>query len=528
MKTVLFVLLLAFNATAAVRVAYKVENGKSTLVSARATSQTVEGRKLLRQIPYFIGEGNHLTVGNAMLEEYEISDNLVTAEIKAKMGLMFRNIPNAEFRDIVVQGPKENRINLTILGDGYTFGEKEKFFADAKRATDGLFVGKTFASYLPLFNVYAVFVPSNQSGIGDGKPKDTAFKLYRDPAGSKRAIMPGDEAALEQALLAAPATDYPIVIANDHFYGGLGGRFAISTSSELSGLIVLRHELGHNFGEVGEEYDNGSVYRGANSSPTANVTWKHWVNGPLSVNESVIISGNYVWQNLIRPYSASFTIPRGMDLLFMSLSSVGWDTEKDVQILLNGKELPVRGKFHEDRSFFELAPTPVQAGQKYLLDIRQDIQDGNNVLGFAVAFAAPASYDFTPDKVGAFATFSTDGTKSYRPTHSQCIMRNMESENFCSVDQENMWLKFLARIDLIDRLSVNGSTVQLETQKLNGLEIRWYQVVGGKESELLQFANLSSWENPGLTGKFRARVKFITPEIRLSSARLQQTMDFQL
>ena len=103
MKTVLLILLLAFNATAAVRVAYKVENGKSSLVSARAVDRSIVGKKLLRQIPYFIGEGNHLTVGSAIFEEYEISDDLVTAEIQARMRQTFRTMPNAEFREVVVQ-----------------------------------------------------------------------------------------------------------------------------------------------------------------------------------------------------------------------------------------------------------------------------------------------------------------------------------------------------------------------------------------------------------------------------------------
>lgn len=513
-----------------VRVKFKVQDGKRTVVSAHDVTEesSVKGKKLLRQIPYYIGEGTDL--GAAVFEEYEYSDDQVTEEIRIHLRKAQRfDLRAAEYRPLVVQGPKENRINLTILGDGYTAAEKEKFFADAKRTTEGLFVGKTFASYLPLFNVYAVFVPSNQSGIGDGSPKDTAFKLYRSPAGSKRGIMPGNEAALERALLSAPATDYPIVLANDNFYGGLGGRYAISTSSERSGLIVLRHELGHNFGEVGEEYDNGQVYSGANSSRTADVPWKHWVDGPTTpVHEAKIISGNYVWQNLIKAYSAEFKIPAGMDLLFLNISSVGWDSARDVMIQLNGQEIPLDGKFHEDRAFFDTDPTPVTAGQSYKLSITQNIADGNNVLGFAVAFAAPASYDFTPNKVGAFAAYDTYGNKSYRPTHNSCIMRNMEIEHFCVVDQENMWIKFLNRVSLIDSVDASIEKVSLNAQKLEGLQIRWFQVVNGQEKELTDYANQLAWANPGLSGSFRVKVKFVTPEVRKASSRMEQVKDFRI
>ena len=77
-------------------------------------------------------------------------------------------IAGAEVRILVSQGPKENRINLTMVGDGYTLAERDKFFSDANRITHELFTGSTFASYLPLFNVYAVFSPSHESGITDG------------------------------------------------------------------------------------------------------------------------------------------------------------------------------------------------------------------------------------------------------------------------------------------------------------------------------------------------------------------------
>ena len=43
-------------------------------------------------------------------------------------------------------------------------------------------------------------------------------------------------------------------------YGGLGGQFVIGTKSATTGTVVLRHEMGHNFINVGEEYDGGNVY----------------------------------------------------------------------------------------------------------------------------------------------------------------------------------------------------------------------------------------------------------------------------
>lgn len=83
-------------------------------------------------------------------------------------------------KKIVDSGNPSNRIDVVFMGDGYTLSEESKFFDDIQRLTDEMFTGDTFAQYLPLFNVWAAFLPSNESGIGvGGEPKDTAFGLYR-------------------------------------------------------------------------------------------------------------------------------------------------------------------------------------------------------------------------------------------------------------------------------------------------------------------------------------------------------------
>lgn len=521
------------------RVHAKISNNKTEILSVEKVEQDKSAifqsaksdKVILRRLPYFIAEGKDygadIYYEESLVRQSSSSPEILRAFKKSLLQarLLDESILQSEVRVLVDQGSPKNRINLTILGDGYTLAEKEKFFADAKRTTEGLFVGKTFASYLPLFNVYAVFVASNESGIGDGSPKNTAFKLYRDPAGSKRAIMPGSEAALERALRLAPATDYPIVLANDEFYGGLGGRYAISTSSERSGLIVLRHELGHNFGEVGEEYDNGAVYTGANATRnSANPPWKHWIDDTPQVFESKLLSGDYVWQNLRTSYSKNFSIPSGFDLLLVQISSVGWNSPEDVFVQLNGEKLEVSGIYHDDRSFFDSAIRSVTSGQSYRLDIQEKIKDGNNVLGFAVVHAYPQSYDFTKNRIAAFSTFSQSGSKFYRPSHDSCLMRNMLSENFCSVDKENMWLKFLARISLIDSLSVSssgsGKVVTLQTQNLSELDIRWYLTTNGQETELIQFAQQKVIDASELTGQLKVKVTLVTPEVRLRSNHL--------
>ena len=67
-----------------------------------------------------------------------------------------------------------------------------------------LFAGDTLRSYLPIFNVHAVFRASAESGIGkNDRPKNTAYRLYRE-GNTLRAIFPGDSSAAHDSCSQAP------------------------------------------------------------------------------------------------------------------------------------------------------------------------------------------------------------------------------------------------------------------------------------------------------------------------------------
>ncbi|KAF9896178.1 hypothetical protein BX616_007980, partial [Lobosporangium transversale] len=124
-----------------------------------------------------------------------------------------------EVRKLVDSGPDKNRVSIVFMGDGYTLDEREKFFSDIQRLVNDMFVGDTFQSYLPLFNIYALFRPSKESGIGvNGKWKDTSFRLYRDGT-ELRGIYTADPEAARGACRAIGkyACDFPSLIGNDPY-----------------------------------------------------------------------------------------------------------------------------------------------------------------------------------------------------------------------------------------------------------------------------------------------------------------------
>ena len=538
--------------------AYRVEtivnaDGTEEILSVKGTSQQIKSDEVvLQSAPY--GLSCHDAPTSETYVEKFVSESALTEEQQAKYSeSLFKSKPEwkgSEVKTIVAQGPSDNRIDLTIVGDGYTKEEKERFFQDAMRLTNDMFIGHTFASYLPLFNVHAVFVPSKESGLTDVKRKDTALGLYRAPQGSKRGVMPGNRRAIENALDLAPDTDYPILVANDDFYGGLGGRYAITTRSHNSGTMVLRHELGHNFGNVGEEYDGGQVYRGANHSSSSNLPWKHWMDGEGKVHEAKTLATGYPWENLNKgPIDVDFRVPRGDEngpmQIGIDVSSVGWEGEHDVEILIDGKPQKYEGVYTEDRSFFRLKDAQSLPAGKHKLTIREKNSDGNNVVAAVRINAYPADYDFTPNKVGGFPSFNHRGQHvGYRPTHESCLMRNMRSTDFCSVDQENMWHKFLNRVDLIDSVQVTpirgrdgdeDNIISVETPNLEGLDVRWYsdqvQEDGSmKEVEIEALRGQKKWiayEGED-AGDYRVEVRFATDEVRKYSDRFRTSEDFNL
>jgi hypothetical protein len=535
--------------------AYRVETvtdaqGQQEILSVSATAQTVrQDEVVLRSQPLGFAEHGEAPSPESYKESY-IAESALTPEQRQKLEDQQLQ-PQAEWagsevRTIVNQGPSQNRIDLTIVGDGYTDAEKSRFFEDAKRLTDDMFVGQTFASYLPLFNVHAVFVPSKESGLTDTTRKDTALKLHRSPAGSKRGILPGDRRAAERAVSLAPDTDYPILVANDDFYGGLGGRYAITTRSHNSGTMVLRHELGHNFGNVGEEYDGGQVYSGANHSSSANVPWQQWVSADGKVFEAQALATGYPWKNLSQgDISLDFKVPpadaKGPKKIGIDVSSVGWEKETDVEILIDGVPQKYTGVFTEDRSFFYLKEATSFAPGNHRLTVREKTKDGNNVVAAIRINAYPADYDFAPDKVGGFPSFNVDGRHvGYRPTHESCLMRNMRSTEFCSVDQENMWHQFLNRVDLIDAVQVEpdqsggSQTVTVETPSLEGLDVRWFKKetdAQGRSSEVEVESQRGqkTWQaGPGDSGDYRVEVRFATDEVRKYSERFRTEETFQI
>ncbi|KAL1925383.1 uncharacterized protein VTP21DRAFT_266 [Calcarisporiella thermophila] len=399
-----------------------------------------------------------------------------------KKGLVFANkktekyrariVEEDEVRKILDSGDSKNRVDVVFMGDGYTEEERDKFFADVNRLADEMFVSGTYNSVSPLFNLWALFRPSKESGIGvNSKPKDTAFGLYRDGT-ELRAVYCSklEEAHKACDSIGEASCDFPSLIGNDPYYGGLGGEFVITTSSKTSGIVVMRHEMGHSFLDAGDEYDNSYAYYGCNSGKSLDsLPWKHWINGPLREEKSNLAAAQYPWYDLAKgPYKIKFNTTGDYPRWMIRISASGMERDGAFKVLLDGKELPWKSNGDYDRYFYKYYSKGKHGGFKsgqHLLELRQGLP--KNGTGAPIRqlcsatvqeYASEDEFVSDPENISAYATISDKKEKSYRPTNEGCLMREITRKNLCPVCKECLWHQFLKIVKLVDDVTVACET----------------------------------------------------------------------
>ena len=152
-------------------------------------------------------------------------------------------------------GPNNNRINVAVLGDGYTSEELTKYSTDVDLLLADLFGQSPLMEYASYFNVRRIDVVSNESGVdhpADGIFRDTALGAAYDCADIERLICV-DYAAVYGVLgrsVTGNIRDVVLILVNDDEFGGSGGGFSVASTNESSSEIMI-HELGHSFRPAG-------------------------------------------------------------------------------------------------------------------------------------------------------------------------------------------------------------------------------------------------------------------------------------
>ncbi len=197
--------------------------------------------------------------------------------------LVLRSAPAAE--RIVGSGPREARLDLLVLGDGYTEADASAFQADTDALIAALLATEPFQTHGSALDVWR----SQPVSVDSGVSKDTRFEtVERDTAlsctygcgGADRIVCCDDAAVLEAAEAALPDADALFVLVNDDDYGGAGSPvYSVSfTGPDFEPVGV--HELGHVLGDLYDEYtygfDAGGFGPNCAVSP-AFLPWDPWI-----------------------------------------------------------------------------------------------------------------------------------------------------------------------------------------------------------------------------------------------------------
>lgn len=242
-----------------------------------------------------------------------------------------------------------NRVDFLILGDGYTSAEEAKFNTDASSLEGSFFGIAPYDAYRNYVNVARLFTASAQSGAdhppynsgctGDNPACCADTTALFDPksgtyvataldarfcAYNIHRLLVVDSTKALAAAAAYPDWDRILVLVNDSTYGGSGGYISVG-STNSSSVDVARHEYGHSFTGLADEYDSAypgypacSDLAGSGSLCEANVTnqttrslikWNPWISPSTPVPTP---EGNALYADVTGLFTGARYLTSGM------------------------------------------------------------------------------------------------------------------------------------------------------------------------------------------------------------------------
>jgi hypothetical protein len=155
-------------------------------------------------------------------------------------------------------GPPADKVDLLILGDGYTAAERGKCESDARRLMAILFDVEPFRARRGDFNVWGLCPEAAQSGISRpslGVHRRSPAGATYDAFGVERYVLTFDNRAFRDLASQAPY-EFVEILVNGRTYGGGGifGQFATVAADSLWAPYIFVHEFGHHFAALADEY----------------------------------------------------------------------------------------------------------------------------------------------------------------------------------------------------------------------------------------------------------------------------------
>jgi hypothetical protein len=188
-------------------------------------------------------------------------------------------------------GHPSKKVDLLVIGEGYTQDEMPKLRKDVERLVGKLFQTEPFQSRKSDFNVRVLELPAPKTGVHRPRTRDdrrTFTGVEYNIFDSERYVLTLDNKSLRNVAATAPY-DFLEILVNEKQYGGRGIYNDQATSSVDSAFseYVFIHEFGHHFAGLGDEYYTSPVSyaTGGSEHPepwepnvTANGTHPKWMS----------------------------------------------------------------------------------------------------------------------------------------------------------------------------------------------------------------------------------------------------------
>jgi len=247
---------------------------------------------------------------------------------------------------IELHGDPAHKVDLLILGDGYTAADHETFVIRAKQLTEMLFSTSPFRERRGDFNVWAIAPATAVAGVSRPSTqtyRDTPLGVTYDAFRSERYVLTTDNKAMRRIASSAPY-DFVEIITNTDTYGGGGiyGLYAtVAANSEWANYVFV-HEFGHHFAGLADEYYTSSV---AYEAPES-------VIEPYEPNVTALLDPDKLkWRDLV---DAETPLPTpwpkaAFDKHSMAIQEVRAQMRKD-----NVPEAEMNALFHSEQETTEL------------------------------------------------------------------------------------------------------------------------------------------------------------------------------
>lgn len=305
-------------------------------------------------------------------------------------------------------GDSHVKVDVAILGEGYTAVEEAKFKSDLETFTKILFTPEPYASQKDKFNVYGVFKPSEESGVDEPTHlsyKNTTLNATFNSLGSERYLLTEDNKTMRDLAAHVPY-DAIYIMVNHHRYGGGGiyNLFCTFTADNQWKEYLFVHEFGHSFAGLADEYYTSAVAYS-----------EFYPRGiePLEPNITALLDpADLKWKHLATP---GIEIPTPWEKAGYDESDLAWQKKRRE---MNDK-------------IAELKRNGAPADEIKKLEQEYDKLDREQT-NKNLAYLKNSKYW---GKVGAFegAGYSSEGL--YRPM-LDCIMFSKASLEFCKVCDE--------------------------------------------------------------------------------------------